>query len=372
MIALFNLKGRLSRTSIRLLLVVSALLVLGLVMVYSASYGYSFFESSATRDNPSAYLRSQLLSVLVGFIGMICLSFVDYRIYRKYAIPVLAITFATLVPSILLGNRWLFNGRVQLSELGRLLATLYLAIWLAGKGQEIRNLKLGFLPFDLLVGAFTGMIVLQSDLSTAALIFVTAMAMVFVAGADIRQLIPTILITVPLVLGLALLQNHGDRILQWFSTSVEDVSRQNTQVAQCLAAINRGGFLGVGLGQSELKYVIYAAQSDGIFAIIGEELGLLGSTATIALFALWTWFGLCVAREAHDTLGRLLAIGLTMWVTLSALLHISASLNALPFNGSVLPFISSGGSSLVTVLASVGILVSIARGVNESAEKSLI
>ena len=126
-------------------------------------------------------------------------------------------------------------------------------------------------------------------------------------------------------------------------------------------AINRGGLFGVGLGNSKLKYVIYAAHSDAIFAIIGEEFGLLGTASTMALFGLWTWWGLRVAAEARDPFGRILAIGLTMWVALGALINIAGTLNAIPFTGSVLPFISSGGSSLVTTLASVGLMLSIAR-----------
>lgn len=365
---MLNLKGRLSRTSIHLLLVVAALLVLGLVMVYSASYGYAFSDASATKDDPAYFFRRQLVAALIGIVLLVAFSFVDYRVYRKYAVYILAATFAIIAPTALLG-RWLFGSWGQLAELGRLLAIIYLATWLAGKGKEIRNLKLGFLPFGLLVGAITGLIVLQPDLSTAALIFVTAMAMVFVAGADIRQIIPTILIVVPLVVGLAILLKHGDRIQLWLDSILKGVANQDTQVAQCLAAINRGGLLGVGLGQSQLKYVIYAAHSDGIFAIIGEELGFLGATVVIVLYSLWTWWGLRVAREARDTLGRMLAIGLTMWVTLGALLHISAILNALPFNGSVLPFISSGGSSLVTTLASVGIMVNITRAENDPAKE---
>jgi cell division protein FtsW len=362
-----NLRGRLSRTSIRLLLVVAAMLVLGLVMVYSASYGYAFSDASTHQGDPAYYLRRQFIAAVAGVVLLIALSFLDYHIFRKVAVYILGATFLFIAPTAI-GGRWLFGSWGQLAELGRVLATIYLATWLAGKGDEIRSLKLGFLPFGVLVGAVTALVVLH-DISTACLIFVTAMAMAFVAGADTRQIILTIVIVAVLVVGLAFVTKFGDRIMLWLNTSFKGGIDQSTQVAQCLAAINRGGLFGVGLGQSQLKYVIYAAHSDGIFAIIGEELGFLGSSVVIALFSLWTWWGLRVAREARDTLGRLLAIGLTVWVTLGALLHISASLNALPFNGSVLPFISSGGSSLVTTLASVGIMVNITRAESIPAEE---
>ncbi|MHB9032863.1 MAG: FtsW/RodA/SpoVE family cell cycle protein [Anaerolineae bacterium] len=368
--AFLNLKGRLSPASIRLALVVAALLIFGLVMVYSASYGYAFGEYSATKDDLTYYFKRQLIAAVVGIILMVALAIFDYRYLPRFATWILGGTFLLILPTAFFG-RWLFGSWGQLAEMARLLAIIYLAIWLAQKGDEIRNLKLGFLPFGLLVGLITGLIVLQPDISTAALMFVTAMAMVFVAGADLRQIIPTIFIVAPLVIGVALLLKHGDRIFLWLGSSFQGVADQDSQVAQCLQAINRGGFFGVGLGQSELKYVIYAAHSDAIFAIIGEELGFLGTSAVIALYGLWTWWGLQVAREARDPLGRLLATGLTIWVTLGAVMHVAGSLNAIPFSGSVLPFISSGGSSLLTTLASVGILLNITRVEPETAPGGL-
>ncbi len=367
---LLNMKGRLSPTSIRLLLVVLALLALGLVMVYSASYGYAFGEYSSTKDDLTYYIKRQLAAAVIGVVLMAFLTLFDYHNLPRFATWILGGTLLIILPTAFFG-RWLFGSWGQLAELARLLAIIYLAIWLAQKGDEIRSLKLGFLPYGLLVGFITGLIILQPDISTAILMFVTAMAMVFVAGADIRQIVPTIFIVVPLVIGVALLLKHGDRIFLWLSTAFKGVADQDSQVAQCLIAFNRGGFFGVGLGQSELKYVIYAAHSDGIFAIIGEELGFLGATAVVILYSLWTWWGLKVAREARDPLGRMLATGLTLWVTLGAVMHIAGTLNAIPFTGSVLPFISSGGSSLLTTLASVGIILSITRAEPASAQESL-
>ena len=140
------------------------------------------------------------------------------------------------------------------------------------------------------MGLITGLIVLQRDISTAALMFVTAMSMVFVAGADIKQILPTIIMVALAVAGAALVLRHGERIFSWLSTAFKGIPEQETQVAQCLAAINRGGLFGVGLGQSQFKYIIYAAHSDSIFAIIGEEL-VSGASVVVGLRAL-TWWGI--------------------------------------------------------------------------------
>lgn len=365
-----NLKGRLSPTSIRLLLVVTALLAVGLVMVYSASYGYAFGEFSRSKDDMLHYTRRQALYAFVGILAMVMLAVFEYRWLPHAATWIFGLTFLLILPSLVFG-RWLFGTWGQVSEIARLLATIYLAIWLAQKGGEIRHLTLGFLPFSLLVGLITGLIVLQRDISTAALMFVTAMSMVFVAGADIKQILPTIIMVALAVAGAALVLRHGERIFSWLSTAFKGIPEQETQVAQCLAAINRGGLFGVGLGQSQFKYIIYAAHSDSIFAIIGEELGFLGASVVVGLYALWTWWGYRVAREAQDPLGRLLATGLTTWVTMGAVMNIAGTVNAVPFTGSVLPFISSGGSSLLTTLASVGLLLSISRAEPEAKQESL-
>lgn len=367
---LLNTKGRLTPTSIRLLLVVAALLAIGLVMVYSASYGYAFGEYSTSMNDLTYYFKRQLVAAVLGIVAMLFLTFFDYHNLTRAAAWILGVTLFLTLPAAFLG-RWVFRSWGQVAELARLLAIIYFAIWLAEKGAEIRSLKLGFLPYGLLVSFITGLIMLQPDISTAILMFITAMAMVFVAGADLRQIIPTILIVAPLVIGAALLLKHGDRIGLWLSTAFKGVADQDSQVAQCLAAFSRGGFFGVGLGHSELKYIIYAAHSDAIFAIIGEELGFIGTTGVIVLYALWTWWGLKIAREATDALGRLLATGLTVWVTFGAVMHIAGALNAIPFTGSVLPFISSGGSSLSTTLASVGILLNITRAQPDNTQGGL-
>jgi cell division protein FtsW len=356
-----------------LLVIVLAILVLGLVMVYSASYGFALIEGGVYEGQPAHFLKRQAMFALFGFVMLLILSRIDYHIYQKYALWILGGTVLMLVPMTLGIGRWLVNSRsVQPSELAKLGAMIYIAVWLAAKGENLRSVNLGLIPFALLLGFIAGLIMLQPDFSTGLLLVATATAMFFVAGADIKQLLIGFLFGgLALVLMAMAMRYRMDRINLWLQSPFSDVSGQGFQVVQSLAALNKGGWVGVGLGQSQQKFAIYAAHTDGIFAIVGEEMGILGCLLVMGLYGLWTWRGLRIAWAAPDMYGRLLAVGLVAWVTLQAILHIGVITATTPFTGTVLPFISYGGSSLVSCLASVGILLNISRhGPGEESEHS--
>jgi cell division protein FtsW len=352
------------RTDWGLLLIVLALMVVGLVMVYSASYGFALISGGQFEGQPTYFVQRQAMFAVVGLIAMLVAWRIDYHIYQRFAVHILVGTLALLAIMAIIQGRWLFGGgsSVQPSELAKIGAIIYIAVWLAAKGDEIRDVRMGLVPFALLVGAIAGLIVAQPNYSTAILLVATATAMFFVAGADIRQLLISFVFGGAGLIGVAFLMSYrSDRIQLWLNSPFSDVLGEGFQTVQSLVALDKGGWLGVGLGQSQQKFTLYAPHTDAIFAILGEELGLVGAVLVIGLYGLWVWRGLRVARRAPDTYGMLLAIGIVAWVGFQAILHIAVVTATSPFTGTLLPFVSYGGSSLMSLLFALGILLNISR-----------
>jgi cell division protein FtsW len=266
-------------------------------------------------------------------------------------------------------GRWLLTTErsVQPSEIAKLGAIVYMAVWLADRRTELRDITVGLIPFATLLGVIAALIVLQPNFSTAALLVATATAMFFAAGADMKQLLIAFLVGGIALLIVAVAADYRLRRLGlWLANPLSDASGEGFQVVQVLAALSKGRFFGVGLGQSQQKLGIYAPHSDGMFAIVAEEWGFMGAAVLIALYALWVWRGLFIARQAPDAYGMLLAVGLTSWVTFQAALHIAVITASVPFTGTLLPFVSYGGSSLMSGMAAVGILLNISRAPQNS------
>ena len=355
---------RVQRTDWGLLFIVLTLVIVGSVMVYSASYGFALMDGGIFEGQPTYFVRRQIIFALAGIVAMLVLSRIDYRLYRRFALHILVLTLVVLVPMAIWG-RWLLKKThsIQPVEVAKIGVMIYIAVWLAGKGEQIRSLSVGLIPFALLLGFMSGLIVLQPDFSTAVILVATSTAMFFAAGSDMKQLLIAFLFGgIALVFVAMLAPYRFDRIDLWLRGPFSDARGKGFQTVQSLKALNLGGFLGVGLGQSQQKFAIYAPHSDGVFAIIAEELGFVGAVAVMGLYGLWTWRGLRVARRAADPFAMLLAVGLVCWVTFQALLHVAVTTASTPFTGTVLPFVSSGGSSLISQLAAVGILLNIARG----------
>jgi len=360
---------RVVKTDLGLILVVLALVIVGLVMVYSASYGFALLEGGMFHGQPTHFVKRQAAFAFVGLIALVILTHVDYHLYMRQAVRILLATIGLLALTFFAGKtvggatRWIFQGSVQPSELARVGAVLYIAVWLASRGDTLRAVDVGLIPFALLLGVIAGLIVLQPDFSTAVLLVATATAMFFTAGADMRQLLLGFLVGGVAVGVIAFAAPYrSSRIDLWLNSPFSEALGRGFQVIQSLAALNKGGLVGIGLGQSQQKFAIYAPHTDGIFAIIGEELGLVGTLLVLGLYSAWTWRGLRVAWNAPDAYGMLLAVGIVSWVVFQAVLHISVITASVPFTGTVLPFISYGGSSLVATMASAGVLLNISRG----------
>jgi cell division protein FtsW len=348
-----------------LVLAVVMLLLLGLVMVYSAS-------QFATPGDPGYWFRHQIIWAMLGGIALLVTSRVEYSLWRHVALPGMVLTLVLLVAVLAAGHtiygaqRWLHVGffSFQPSELTKLALALYVADWLARKGDAVRTVRNGLLPFAALTGVVLALILLQNDLGTSIVVAVLAIAMFFAAGANPLQLLPTLalggLATFVLAAGSSFRRARLDAFLHPLPPGCADAA--SYQVCQGLISLGSGGLFGRGLGDSVQKAgYLPNPFTDSIFAITGEELGLVGCLFILGLFGLLALRGLRVSRRAPDAFGALLACGLTCWLLTQAAINIGSVVDALPFTGVPLPFVSFGGSSLVTALAAVGVLLNISR-----------
>jgi cell division protein FtsW len=359
-----------SRTDYALLLAVIALAVIGLIMVYSATF--------VLGDDSFHYLKLQVMWMGAGAVALLVMSRLDYRLLRRYALPIMGVAVLSLVGVLAMGyvaggaQSWLLKGRVQPSEFAKLAFIIYIAAWLSSKGDEIRDVTYGLIPFAVLLGVITGLIILQPDLGAAVLIVVTAGSMFFIAGAEISQLIIAVLTGVPALCAIILTSDYARARVQVFLHPESDIQGAGYQIHTVLQALSAGGFLGRGLGAGTQKYVEpWVHHTDTIFAVIGEELGLVGCLVVIGLFLFIAYRGLLVSFRAPDTFGTLLALGVTCWIFFQAVVHMAVNTATMPFTGLTLPFVSYGGSSLVSCLAGVGVLLSISRVGKERERRSV-
>jgi cell division protein FtsW len=357
-------QGQQGRYDWGLLSVVVMLLGLGLVMVLSASYA----RGLAGFDDPYYFAVRQLIWGGIGVVALIVAARIPYQWWERWSVPLMGVALFSLVALLVFGaERWgstrtYFGGSVQPSEPVKVIVILYVAAWLASKGARIRDVRVGLLPFSVLMGAISVLIVAQPEISTAILIVATAGIMFFIAGAALRQLL-LILVVGTLTFGLVL--NYSSyakgRLDRYWESLWDPMQSSEYQVQRSVEALARGGPVGVGVGNgnAQLPGYLPLSWSDNIFAIIGEELGLLGALVVILLFALLAYRGLRIALRAPDHFGMLVAVGITSSLILQSTLNMAVAVAASPPTGVTLPFISYGGSSLVTALAAVGILLSI-------------
>jgi cell division protein FtsW len=356
-----RLNSGLGRPDYVLAVIVAALVVVGLIMVYSASFVLDL-------DNPTGYLVRQLTWLVVGLTVLVVLVRTDYQIWQRWSIPLLMTGLALLVVILARGGvrgggqRWLLGGSIQPAELVKVIVIIYIADWLASKGDRIRQMSYGLLPFSILIGVVTSLIVLQPNMSTALLVTATCSLMFFVASADVLQLLISGVVGSGVIGLMVMLEPYRARRLTSFWNPLADSQNTGFQITQAIMALRSGGWIGVGLGRSQLKFAFpYLWHSDTIFAVIVEELGVLGALLVIGLYAALAWRGLRIARRAPDTFGSYLAVGITILITLQALINLAVVTAALPPTGVTLPFVSYGGSSLVTALIGVGLLLSVSR-----------
>jgi cell division protein FtsW len=347
-----------------LVLVTLGLVAFGLVMVYSASSARAMLAAG----DPAYYLKRQALYALVGLAALAVLSRLDFRALRFAAAPLLGVSFFLLLAVLALGTevngarRWLSTGVIdfQPSELAKLGLALWVAAFLARRPAP-RTLSELLRPLGLVVGLAAGLILVEPDLGTAIAIAVMVTGMLVVAGTPSRVLAGGAGIAVTILLAAIWLEPYRRTRFLSFLDPWQDPDGAGFQSVQAMIALGSGGFLGVGLGESVQKvYYLPEASTDMIFAIVGEELGLLGSIGVIAAFALFGYAGFNIALRCREPFGKALATGLTALVCGQAAVNMGAVLGLLPLTGIPLPFVSYGGSSLVIGLASVGVLLNIA------------
>ncbi len=347
-----------------LALTVVALSLLGLLMVYSTTCDWSYLASG----DPFRQVERQVLWLALGVGVALLLVRTDYALLRRFAVPLLGGTLAVLLVLLIVGDwvwgarRSFLNGSVQPGELAKLTTVVYAAAWISSKGDQIRDVTYGLIPFSIWVGVIAGLVVLQPDMSAAAALVAAGFAVFFLAGAHIGQLFVAATVGGGAFCGLIALYPYAHRRVAEFIAGLQDPSRLPYQPRQALYALANGGWFGTGLGNGREKFYLPMAHNDTIFAVVGEELGLLGCLLVIGLFILLAWRGFRIALRAQDRFGSLLACGLTCLLIFQALLHLGPVTSLVPFTGTTLPFISAGGSSLVVSLAAVGLLLSVSRG----------
>jgi len=364
-----NSRGKMDVTFLSFVLI---LLTIGLVMLFSASYAYSL----EYYDNSYKFIIRQSLFAGAGVLAMLFTSRIDYHFWRKFAwiifFAVLGMLLILLIlPPMVQGmdvKRWLVIGPInfQPSELAKFAIVLLFSSLIAGNYKNIKNFS--FIAFLLGILAVTcGLIVLEPHLSATILVFSIGVVLLIVGGLPKKYIIGGLGIGVAGIAGLILsgaVSYGSDRVKFWLDPWA-DPSGKGFQTIQSLLAIGSGGILGRGIGQSRQKYLwVPEPHNDFIFSIVCEELGLIGAAVIILLFCLLVWRGFTIAMHAPDKFGSLLALGLTFQVGLQAMLNIWVVTNTIPNTGISLPFFSYGGTSLLILLAEMGIVLSVSRGAN--------
>lgn len=361
-----------ARWETRLLAVLAAILV---VFGITAVYGASSLVTIAGVQAGSSFALKQALGAAVGGLVATVLARSDYRRWRRAAWPVLAVSALLLVlpllpfthritPTINGARRWVNLGfvTVQPSELAKFAVVLWTAMLAAKKGDRIRTIETGLLPFLVVLAPLTLLIFLEPNLSMALLVALLAAVVLFAAGARIGHFLALGVVATPILFGAVASAQYRMARLVTFLNPGSAPAEASWQVHQSLVGIGAGRLLGVGLGQGQQKlgYLPFA-YSDFIFSTIGEEWGFLGTLAILLLFGTFVWLGFRIARSAPDPFGQLLAVGLTALIGVTAALHVGVSLALLPATGITLPFISYGRSSLFVALVATGVLISVGQ-----------
>ncbi len=347
-----------------LVVVVGILLAIGMMMVYSTTFFWSFVDFGSE----TAILVRQVQFVGIGLVIATVLSLIDYRVIRHFAVWIILLAISLLVAVLLFGDRTfgatrsLIGGSLQPGEFAELAMVVYLAAWMSSKRTKIQSVFYGLIPFATLIGIVGLLVMLQPDLSTAAVIFATSGIMFFLAGASILQI--GLAAAVAAVLGIIMIQvfPYASERVADFSSGITDLTQTDYHTLQVLIAFQNGGWTGRGIGESLQKFqALPAPHTDSIFAVIGEELGLLGAGFVVLLFIAFVMRSFMIANRVRDPFGALLASGIAIWVAVKALLNIAVMANVVPSSGLSLPFISYGGSALLMVMTGVGLLLSVGR-----------
>jgi cell division protein FtsW len=348
--------------------VVVSLVCVGVVMVYSAS---AIVAADRFHD-PFFFLKKQLFWAVLGLGCLWGGMLLDYRSLERLMMPLLVGSFVllalVLVPpfgqSINGTRRWFHVGPVSFQpvELAKFSLVLYLASFLSRRQEVIARFTEGLLPILLVAGGMAALTLLQPDLGNSLALVILTLALAYMAGARVQHMAAIACAALPVVVALVALKPYRWRRMVAFMNPWDDPQGSGFQIIQSFLALGSGGWLGVGLGDSKQKlFYLPEPYTDFIFAIIGEELGMIGTTAIVALFALLIWRGLRIGLRAPDTFGAYLGLGLTIMLATQTIVNLGVVTGALPTKGLPLPFISFGGSALLMTMFSAGVLLNISQ-----------
>jgi cell division protein FtsW len=348
--------------------VVVALVSLGVVMVYSAS---AIIAADRFND-PFVFLRKQLVWVLLGFAALWGAMRLDYRRLERLVVPLLVLSLVLLVLVLLppFGQeingtrRWLRAGPLSFQpvELAKFSLVLYLASFLTRRHEAVGMFWQGLLPPLVVAGLMAFLTLAQPDLGNSLALIMLALGLAYLAGARVRHMLAVAAPALPLVAVAIAMKPYRLRRMTAFLNPWEDPQGSGFQIIQSFLALGSGGWLGRGLGESRQKlFYLPEPYTDFIFAIIAEELGLIGAAVVVALFAVLIWRGLRVGLRAPDAFGAYLALGLTIMLATETLVNLGVVTGALPTKGLPLPYISFGGSALLTTMFSTGVLLNISQ-----------
>ncbi len=351
-----------------LLLLIIILVVFGLVMVFSASAP----SASAYQSSPYYFIIRQAAFAVVGLGAMLLISYCDYHHLGKLAFPILVAAFLLLIAVYIPGlgyvrnnaRRWINLGftTLQPSEVVKIALVIFFAFSLSKVKDQLKDFWHGLMRYVVILGIFAGLVAIEPHLSATLIIGMTCVVLLFVAGAKITHFL---IMGVPVVgIGLAYIASHPYQ-MERVTTFLNPFAYKNDegfQVVNSLYAIGSGGIFGLGLGQSRQKYLyLPEPHNDFIFAIVCEELGLIGALLVLLLFGCLIWKGYRTAIEAPDRFGCLLATGITSLIAIQVLMNVAVVTSSIPATGVALPFFSYGGTSLLILLGAMGILLSISR-----------
>ncbi|MBQ3330360.1 MAG: cell division protein FtsW [Ruminococcus sp.] len=358
------------------ILLIFVLLAIGITMMFSASYPVAYYEIG----DSYYYLKRQLIFALVGLAIMIAVSFVDYHYYHRFAAIILGVSYFALLLVLVLPSqeggvhRWIGVGMfgIQASEISKFAIILFMAHWGSLYYDRMDTLKFGVLPGAAVFLSTALLLLFEPHYSCIVIIGILTVVMMFVSGIKIKWLAIGAAVLAVLILLLwvtGMLTYAMERMDGWGQALNEDLDRDmwnsTWQTRNSLYAIGSGGLFGLGLGQSRQKYLyLPEPQNDFIFAIVCEELGLVGAVLILLIFALLVWRGVIISLRARDRFGKLLGIGLTCHIGLQVVLNILVITDWLPNTGISLPFFSYGGSSLLTLLFEMGVILSVSRTSN--------
>ena len=352
----------------RILFIVTLVLVgFGIAMVFSSSA----IVAKEKFGDPNYFAFKQLIFAALGLAVMFVVMKVDYHLYRHPAVvfTALAVVVSLLVVVFFFAtaantHRWiqLAGLSLQPSELSKLALVFFLAYFLEKRKGKINEFTFTLLPIGIIVTLLAGLIYLEPDLGTAAALLVTSVVLLFVAGLEIRWIAATFIFAMPvLYLMIFRVKYRRDRIFAFLDPWAEPFGR-GFQIIQSLYSIASGGIAGLGFMEGKQKlFYLPEAHTDFIFAVVGEEIGLLGTGAILLLFTAFLWRGLRTSVRAPDLFGFYLALGITTMVCVQAFINMSVVLGLLPTKGIPLPFLSYGGSSFIVTLAAVGILLNVSQ-----------